>query len=128
MAFNFTHYTTGLTDKKLAYEMAKSADAIMIQKVEDNTEIEIAEFGLFIKESDGEQLELLSLMDNNGQIYVTQSATFTDEFFDIANYFLEFHAEGEILVYKIPEGSKLKIKKLSGKSKAGRSFVTCAIA
>lgn len=61
----------------------------------------------------GEQVEILSIMSDDGMVVASNSASFRDMFFDIVEILEEY------------EG--FTIEKLGGKTKAGRDFVTCAL-
>ena len=58
---------------------------------------------------DGQEIEVLSIMDSDGCVYATNSETFKRDFMNIADLM-----GGEVYAIEI----------ISGKSKAGREFIT----
>lgn len=97
--------------KEEKYMMTKSPSIVSIKDIPDNTEIEIyawCEYNDISK--DGEETELLSIMDSNFNVYACQSATFKRNFFDLVDIF---------------ENETFTIKKLSGTTKAGRPYINC---
>ena len=98
------------------YLMTQDASIVVIKDVPDSTLISVKAWCIFIdhKEKDGkpEDVELLSVLDDNNQAYSCQSATFKRSFLDIANLMGE---------------DKYSIIKRSGTTKAGRPFVDCSM-
>lgn len=94
------------------YLLTMSDDIIPMKTVEDGTEIDVSAFIVFedVKE-DGETNRILTVLDESGKAYCTQSKTFENQLRSIA----------EITGYPV------YIKKKSGVTKAGRDFVTCAM-
>lgn len=100
-------------NNRAAYQMMKSPE---VKKMKDATD-SILEVAAWIKYSDidtktGEVKEILTISTIDGEMFGTVSATFQREFEDIVNFF----------------GSDVgAIKVLTGKSKAGREFITCTV-
>ena len=100
------------------YLMTQSQDMTMLQNVEDGTAIEVAAFCQYedYKEDKEETVSLLSILTPDNRVFVTQSATFTRSFRDIADV---FHDDDGY--------EPFTIIKLSGKTNAGRPFINCAL-
>lgn len=100
------------------YKLTLSPEITTVQDLEDNTVIEVVAYCEFddINEVTGEVAHLLGILAKDGSSYVTQSATFKRSFSDIADIFAD---DGE---------SEFSIRKISGTSKAGLSFVNCVLA
>lgn len=98
--------------KKEVYQMTMSPK---IQKISDNkgVVIDVAVYCFYSDEkADGKRVDILSVMDADGSIYATNSPTFRDDFERIC---------------EIMDGEDFSIEVISGTSKAGREFVTCAL-
>ena len=98
--------------KKEIYQMTMSPK---IQKISDNkgVVIDVAAYCFYSDEkADGNTIDILSVMDADGSIYATNSPTFRDDFERIC---------------EIMDGEDFSIQVISGTSKAGREFVTCAL-
>lgn len=57
-------------------------------------------------------VEILSIMDKDGTVYATNSASFQKDFRNICD---------------IMDGEEFEIEVISGVSKAGREFITCTL-
>ena len=100
-------------DQRSIYKMMKSPD---VQKMSDadGSVLEVAAWILY-NDTDsrtGEIKEILTLQTTSGEMFGTVSGVFQREFKDIVKFFGD--DVGEIKVF-------------SGKSKAGRNFLTCSI-
>ena len=101
-------------DKRTAYLMTKNPDMTSIKDVEDGTQLDITHVCRFTDTNkDGNEVEIETYLDVDGNVYATQSVTFKDYFSDICSIFL---------------GEDVPIIKKSGKTKAGRDYVYCALA
>ena len=98
------------------YRMTLSREIKTIQNIADDTVINVSAFCIFddINEETGEVSNLLGILDENGNSFVTQSATFRRSFADIADIF--------------DDGEEFAIRKISGETKAGRPYVNCVLA
>ena len=77
--------------------------------------IEIEAFCRYLDaDKDGEAREVLSILTPDGEIFATNSATFMDDFDRMCDLF--------------GPASVTAIEVISGTSKAGREFITCAYA
>jgi hypothetical protein len=98
--------------KKELYLMTQGAEITTVKDVPDGTVIEISGFLYFDDEKEDDTAHLLSILDNDGNVFTTQSKTFKDSFESIV---------------EIMENEPFSIKKVSGESKAGRHFVDCTL-
>jgi len=98
------------------YRMTLSPEIKTVQNIPDDTVINVSAFCVFddINEETGEVSNLLGILDENGNSFVTQSATFRRSFADIADIF--------------DDGEEFAIRKISGETKAGRPYVNCVLA
>lgn len=103
-----------LTKKEL-YKMTKDNGLIMMKNVEDGTLIEVVAMLSFVDEKETDEVNVFSLMDKNGICYAYQSKTFHDNLNDIFDIMED-------------ENESISIIKMSGKTKAGRDFITCRLA
>ena len=101
--------------KKDVFMMTKNQNILTMKSLENGTRIPVKYWVLFtdMNRSTGEDVEILSIMAEDGQVIATNSNSFKDMFFDII----------EIL----EESEGFTIEKIGGKTKAGRDFVTCAL-
>ena len=101
-------------DKRTTYLMTKNPDMTSIKDVEDGVQLDITHLCRFTDTNkDGNEVEIETYMDVNGNVYATQSATFKEYFNDILNIFL---------------GEDVSIIKKSGNTNAGRDYVYCTLA
>ena len=100
--------------KKEQYLMTVAPSMVGINTLEDGTVIPVSAYLYFrnVKET-GEVIDLLSIMDDQENVYVTSSDTFKNSFDDIADIF---------------EGDAFSVKKMSGTSKAGRKYIVAYLA
>lgn len=82
--------------------------------VEDGTHITVDGVMEFadIKENTGEEVDVMSIITPDKQVYSCQSATFKRSIRDISN---------------IMKGKEFTVIKTSGKTKAGRDFINCVL-
>lgn len=97
------------------YNMTKSHKLNTIKNLENGAKLEVVGFMEWedTNEETGEVTTLLSLLTTDGEAYVTQSATFERDFFDIV----------EIFEHKFP----ITIEHGVEKSKAGREYHFCTV-
>jgi len=97
--------------KEEKYLMTKSPSIVSIKDIPDNTEIQVYAWCEYNDVShDGEETNLLSIMDNEFNVYACQSATFKRNFYDLVDIF---------------EDEMFTIKKISGTTNAGRPYINC---
>lgn len=111
MGIKITEKSREFTKKEL-YLMTQGAEITTVKDVPDGTLIEISGYLYFEDEKDGDIAYLLSILDNDGNVFTTQSSTFKTSFENIL---------------EIMEDEPFTIKKVSGESKAGRKFVDCTL-
>lgn len=94
------------------FKMTVGQNITSMKDVPDNTEIEVDGFITFEDgdETTGEINTITSILATDGNIYAFQSQTFRDMLTDI---------------HMIADGEKYTIKKISGKTKAGRDYINC---
>lgn len=102
--------------KKEKYLLTCANNMRMIKELDDGEKIDVALWCIFNDEKDdAEDVTILSIIDNDGNIYATNSETFRRKFEEIAD------------VYDDEGYAGFTIEKLSGETKAGRPFVYCAL-
>lgn len=96
------------------YLMTVSPVIVSVKDVPDGEHITVDGTLIFtdIKESTGEEVEVLSIITTDKQVYSCQSATFKRSIKDIQT---------------IMKGKPFTVIKLSGKTKAGRAYINCAL-
>lgn len=100
--------------KKEQYFLTKAQDALSMKDAVGST-FELTSWVLYTdKNKDGEDIELFSMRTVDDETYTTNSQTFISAFRDILD------------IFSADEIDKLKI--MSGTSKNGRTYVTCAYA
>lgn len=104
-----------LTKKEL-FLMTKNPNIKTMKSLDNGQELTVKHWVHFTDvNGTGEKVEILSIMDESGMVVASNSQSFRDMFFDIVGIMGEDEMEG------------FTIKKLGGKTKAGRDFVTCAL-
>lgn len=100
--------------KKDIFMMTKNQGIKTVKSLSNGAKINVVHWVEFsdVNADTGEAVDILSMMDENGECYATNSKSFKDMFFDIVD---------------IMEGERFIIEKLGGKTKAGRDFVTCGL-
>lgn len=99
-------------NKRESYKMTLAPD---IKKMKDfiGVQIEVEAYCLYTDiNKDGKEVEVLSIMDNDGGVCATNSDTFKRDFMNIAD---------------LMDGEDYVIEVISGMSKAGREFITCTL-
>lgn len=101
-------------DKKTAYKLMNS-NATKKMLDAEGAQLEIAAWVIYEDQDNttGEIKKVLSLGTTDGEIFGTISPTFIREFEKMADYF---------------GGALTDISVISGKSKSGRTYITCDIA
>ena len=100
-------------NKKELYKMTMDAG---IKKMKDfvGASIDVYAYCIYtdFNSKDNKEVEVLSVMDEDGTVYATNSATFKKDFLNIAT---------------LMEGEDFSVDVTSGTSKAGRDFITCTL-
>lgn len=100
--------------KKEQYFLTKAQDVLKMRDAVDST-VELECWCIYTDvNADGKDVELFSMRTVDGETYATNSGTFIGAFKDILD------------IFEPSEITKLKI--MSGTSKNGRTYVTCAFA
>lgn len=109
-------YPENLTTR-VRYMLTAAPNMHTMQSAADSM-LDVVAYALFtdVNRKDGTITEVLSVLTPDGETYATISPTFKNDFFRIVEFFSN---EGEA----IPT-----IKVVQGKSKNGRSFISCTIA
>ena len=99
------------------YLMTLSSDITSMKDVADGTSIAVAGTLLFVDTKEtgadaGKEVEILSIITPDNEVYSCQSATFKRSMGDIS---------------KIMHGQPFAIIKKSGTTKAGRPYIDCAL-
>lgn len=95
------------------YLMTQATGIEVVKNLPDGTAIEVVAWCEFVDhKKDGEDVELLSILDSNKKAYSCQSATFKRAFMDIAT---------------LMGNEDFTIIKTSGQTKAGRPYVNCEL-
>ena len=100
-------------DARSAYKMMKSPEVKKMSEA-DGSVLEVKSWIQYIDTDSktGEQKEVLTIATTDGEMFGTISVTFLREFLDIVNFF----------------GDDVgMIRVVSGKSKAGRNYITCTV-
>ena len=100
-------------DQRTIYKMMKSPDVKKMSDA-DGSVLEVAAWIVYTDTDSrtGEVREILTIQTTDGEMFGTVSGVFQREFKDINKFF----------------GDDVgAIKVISGKSKAGRSFITCSV-
>lgn len=100
-------------NKKELYKMTMDAG---IKKMKDyvGSSIDVYAYCIYtdFNSKDNKEVEVLSVMDTDGSVFATNSATFKKDFLNIAT---------------LMEGEDFSVGVASGTSKAGREFITCIL-
>lgn len=117
MITNLMVYGVKEDDKKAIYNLTKSPKIAKVSDLKDGTIIDVKAIAFFtdINEERETETNIVSVMAKSGEVYATNSATFTREIKDILSIF-----DNKV--------DNINIEKISGTSKNGRDFVTCALA
>ena len=115
MSITITEKSKELTKPEL-YLMTLSPSIRTIKDVPDGTKITVKAYVRFEdSKNDDSVVDILSILTPEKEVYSTQSATFKDAFYNIVECVCDSST------------TEFTIVKMSGKSKAGRSFVTCVL-
>lgn len=106
-------------DKVEIYRMTKDAGIKTMASIEDGTEISVESYLLYEDvDSSGVPQTILSIMDKrNNEVFACVSDTFKKSFFDIC----------DIYTGDEDEVTSFTIRKISGKTKAGRDYINCTL-
>ena len=95
------------------YLMTLDRGIVSLKDVKDKTIIPVAGFLTFTDEKDnGDSVDILSIITPDNEVFSCQSATFKRSFDNIAN---------------IMHDKQFSVIKVSGTTKAGRTYIDCAL-
>lgn len=107
-----TKISKELNHKEL-YKMTMDAG---INKMKDyvGSSIDVYAYCIYTEfnSKDNKEVEILSVMDTDGSVFATNSATFKKDFLNIVT---------------LMEGEDFSVGIISGTSKTGREFITCTL-
>lgn len=99
--------------KKDIFMMTKNQKIRTVKSLENGAKISVVHWVEFSDvNATGDKVEILSMMDETGECFATNSKAFKVMFFDIVD---------------IMDGEEFTIEKLGGTTKTGREFVTCGL-
>ena len=100
-------------NKKEEYLLTLNRNMKSVKDIEDGTHIHVTAYALYEDtNSRGEDVEVLTILTPDKEVFCTQSATFKRSFKDMWN---------------MMDGAEFTIIKVSGVTKAGRPYVDCTI-
>lgn len=112
MAITINTQSRDFTEVEL-YLMTLDRGIHSLKDVEDNTSIAVAGYLTFTDEKDnGDSVDILSIITPDNEVFSCQSATFKRSFDNITN---------------IMHDKQFSVIKISGTTKAGRSYIDCAL-
>ena len=110
---NAVSFTKEPLTKKQIYFATQGKENVSINELEDGFEITPVGYVEFVDTNNaGDEREVFTVIADDGQCYSTISKTFRESFLTIRD---------------IMEGEQFSIKKLSGKTKAGRDYIDCEL-
>ena len=98
-------------DARTMYKLVKSADIKRMVDAEDSV-LDVKAWIKYVDERTDEEYNVLSLETTDGEIFATISNIFITEFDNLVEFFGDDIGE---------------IKVVSGKSRAGRKYITCTV-
>lgn len=100
-------------DKVEQYLLTLNRNMISVKDIEDDTKIDYVAFCLYEDvNSRDEDVEILTILTPDKEVYCTQSATFKKSFMDM---------------WEMMNGAPFTLIKVSGTTKAGRPYVDCIL-
>ena len=101
-------------DKKTIYQLTMSPETRKMRDAK-GTRLEVCAWCQYRDtDQDGNDRDVLAILTPEGETYASNSPTFADDFFNMVELF--------------GDGGVDAIRVISGTSKAGREFITCAYA
>ena len=107
-----TIITASTDDKKILYKLTRDRSRSPMKKAADVVEVQHYAIYTDVNNATGEVVQLATVMDNNGALFTTNSATFIDDFAAIVEAF--------------PDVERIRIERMT--SKKNREFLTCSLA
>lgn len=101
------------------YLLTASQGMKVIKELEDGDTVKVAMYAVFVDEKDdGDDVTVLTIADEDGTVFCTNSETFRRSFLEIADVMSD---EGDT------DKGGFVIEKISGQTKAGRPYVNCKL-
>lgn len=104
--------TASTEDKKILYKLTRDRARNPMKKAAEVVEVQHYAIYNDVNNATGEVVNLVTVMDNNGALFTTNSATFIDDFAAIVEAF--------------PDVERIRIERMT--SKKNREFLTCSLA
>ena len=98
-------------DARTQYKLVKSPETKRMVDAEDSV-LDVKSWIMYTDDADGEEKTILAIETTDGEIFATISRIFSKEFENLTEFFGDDIGE---------------IKVVSGKSSAGRKFITCTV-
>lgn len=103
--------TASTDDKKIMYKLTRDRKRKPMKQAPDVVEVQHYAFYTDLNKATGEVAQLVTIMDNNGDMFTTNSATFIDDFAAIVDAF--------------PDVERIRVERMT--SKKNREFLTCSM-
>lgn len=103
----------GEFSKRDVYHMTRDGRIKSLKDVADGSIIDVDKYMIYEDiNSDGAPVQILSIMDKDGNVFACTSPTFKQSF---------------LYIVDLMDGDDFSVVKTSGKSKSDRSFIDCAL-
>lgn len=99
-------------DKKILYRLTKDRNRTPMKKAPEIVEVQHYAIYEDVNSASGEIVQLATIMDSNGALFTTNSATFLDDF--------------EAIVTAFPDVERIRVERML--SKKNREFLVCSLA
>ena len=108
-----TIITASTDDKKILYKLTRDRNRSPMKKAAADV-VEVQHYAIYtdVNKATGEDVQLATVMDNNGALFTTNSATFIDDFSAIVEAF--------------PDVERIHIERMT--SNKNREFLACSLA
>ena len=107
-----TIITASTDDKKILYKLTRARDRQPMKKADAVVNVDHYAIYEDVNNASGEIVTLVSILDMDGNLYTTNSATFIDDFAAIVDAF--------------PDVEKVRVERMT--SKKNREFLVCCLA
>lgn len=106
-----TIITASTEDKKVLYKLTRDRSRSPMKKAADVVDVQHYAIYTDVNNATGEVVQLATVMDKDGALFTTNSATFIDDFAAIVEAF--------------PDVERIHIERMT--SKKNREFLTCSL-
>lgn len=107
-----TIITASTDDKKILYKLTRDRNRAPMKKAPETVDIDHYAIYEDVNNATGEVVQLASILDVEGKLFTTNSATFIDDFSAIVEAF--------------PDVQHVKVERMT--SKKNREFLVCSLA